>query len=245
MQTGNPVLSDKTFGRVIDTGARGMTIEGTANKTLMLLAICIATTAWTWGRFEAAQSAGAVSSLLWVGLIGGLVCAVATTFRPQWSPVTAPAYAALEGLALGGISAMFDARYPGIVVQAVGLTFGTLVCLLGLYKAGIIKVTEKFRTGVLAATGAVLLLYLVQMVMQLFGSSGIGFIHQGGTVGILFSVFVVSIAALNLVLDFDMIESGARAGAPKFMEWYGAFGLMVTLVWLYLEILRLLGKSRQ
>ena len=130
------------------------------------------------------------------------------------------------------------------MIQAVGLTFGTLLCLLGAYKSGLIPVTQNFRLGVVAATGGIALLYLVQIGIGLFGGTGMSFIHQGGTFGILFSLFVVTIAALNLVLDFDFIESGAREGAPKYLEWYGAFGLVVTLVWLYLEILRLLAKSR-
>lgn len=243
MRSGNPVLNDRAFART-DAGDGVMTIEGTVNKTLLLLTICVATAAWTWGKFFAAGSAQAVSGLMWLGILGGFALAMVTAFKAQWARYTAPAYAALEGLAIGGISAMFEARYPGIVIQAVGLTFGTLLCLLGAYKSGLIPVTQNFRLGVVAATGGIALLYLVQIVIGLFGGTGMGFIHQGGTFGILFSLFVVTIAALNLVLDFDFIENGAREGAPKYMEWYGAFGLVVTLVWLYLEILRLLAKSR-
>jgi uncharacterized YccA/Bax inhibitor family protein len=163
-------------------------------------------------------------------------------FKKTWAPVTAPLYAALEGLFVGGISAMFEASFPGIVMQAVMLTMGVLAALLMAYKSGLIKATENFKLGVVAATGGIALLYLVNMGMRLFGFEGFGFIHESGTMGIAFSAFVVVIAALNLVLDFDFIESGAEAGAPKYMEWYGAFGLVVTLVWLYLEILRLLAK---
>ena len=245
MRSGNPVLNDRSFPRTPGGIVAGqMTIEGTVNKTMLLLTICVATAAWTWGRFFSTGSVESVSTLMWVGILGGLGFAVVTVFKAEWARFTAPAYAALEGLAIGGISAVFEARYPGIVVQAVGLTFGTLLCLLGLYKSGLIPVTANFRLGVVAATGAIALLYLVQIVMRLFGSDGMGFIHEGGVFGILFSAFVVTIAALNLVLDFDFIERGARDGAPKHMEWYGAFGLVVTLVWLYLEILRLLGKLR-
>lgn len=245
MRSGNPVLNDRSFPRATRGTADGlMTIEGTVNKTMLLLTICVATAAWTWGRFFSTGSVESISTLMWVGLLGGLVLAVVTAFRPVWAKVTAPAYAALEGLAIGGISAFFESKYPGIVIQAVGLTFGTLLCLLGVYRSGLIAVTENFKLGVVAATGAIALLYVVQIVMRMFGSDGMGFIHEGGVVGILFSLFVVAIAALNLVLDFDFIESGARDGAPKHMEWYGAFGLVVTLVWLYLEILRLLGKTR-
>ena len=243
MRTGNPVLNDKAFGRAIGSTDR-MTLDGTVNKTMILLTICFVAAAWTWGRFFATQSVASISTLMWVGILGGLVLALVTAFKAHLSPYTAPAYAGLEGLAIGGISAVMEARYPGIVIQAVGLTFGTLLCLLGLYKAGLIKVTQNFRLGVMAATGAIFLLYVVQMVIRMFGGTGMGFIHESGTVGMLFSAFVVTIAAMNLVLDFDFIEQGAEQGAPKYMEWYGAFGLLVTLVWLYLEILRLLAKSR-
>ncbi|MFO1394402.1 MAG: Bax inhibitor-1/YccA family protein [Steroidobacteraceae bacterium] len=245
MRSGNPVLNDRAFAKASPGSAEGlMTIEGTVNKTMLLLTICVATAAWTWGRFFSTGTVESISGLMWAGVIGGLVFAVVTAFKAEWARWTAPAYAALEGLAIGGISATFEARYPGIVIQAVGLTFGTLLCLLVAYRSGLIPVTQNFRLGVVAATGGIALLYLVQIVIGMFGGSGMGFIHQGGMFGILFSLFVVTIAALNLVLDFDFIENGARAGAPKHMEWYGAFGLMVTLVWLYLEILRLLAKSR-
>ena len=178
-----------------------------------------------------------------LGLLCGLAMAMVTIFKRQWAGLTAPAYALLQGLALGGISAMFELQYPGIVIQAVGLTFGTLAMLLLAYKTGLIKPTENFRLMIVAATGGIALLYLVSFVMGFFGSS-VGFIHSNGLFGIGFSLFVVAIAALNLVLDFDFIEAGAEQGAPKYMEWYGAFSLMVTLVWLYLEILRLLAKLR-
>ena len=168
--------------------------------------------------------------------------ALVTVFKKQWAPVTAPLYAALEGLFLGAVSAMFELRFPGIVMQAVGLTFGTLAALLMAYRSGLIKATENFKLGVFAATGGIALLYLVNIGMRAFGFGGMGFIHDSGLIGIAFSGFVVVIAALNLVLDFDFIENGVEKGAPKYMEWYAAFGLLVTLVWLYLEILRLLSK---
>ena len=167
-----------------------------------------------------------------------------TAFKPTASPYTAPIYAACQGLFLGAISAMFERSYPGIVVQAVGLTFGTLAALLMAYTSGLIKPTENFKLGVTAATGAVMLLYMASFVLRMFGIQ-IGFIHDSGLFGIGFSVVVIVIAALNLVLDFDFIETGIKRGAPKYMEWYGAFGLLVTLIWLYLEILRLLAKLRQ
>ena len=178
------------------------------------------------------------------GAIGGFILAMITIFKKAWSPYTAPMYAALEGLFLGGISAIFEDQYPGIVIQATGLTLGTLASLLVLYKLGIIKPTENFRLMIVSATMGIAVLYLISMIMNMFGSSGIGFIHSNGLFGIGFSLFVVAIAALNLVLDFDFIEQGSELGAPKYMEWFGAFSLMVTLIWLYLEMLRLLAKLR-
>jgi uncharacterized YccA/Bax inhibitor family protein len=244
MRSGNPVLKDSTFQphRSVDIQDR-MTLSGTVNKTAMLLALLLITAVYTWGRFMQTQDASSIQGLMLVGVVGGLVVALVTVFKPTVVPYTAPVYALLQGLAIGGISATFEARFPGIVIQAVGLTFGTLFCLLAAYRSGLIQATENFKLGVVAATGAIMLLYLVSFVMSFFGTS-IGFIHDSGLLGILFSAFVVVIAALNLVLDFDFIESGVEQGAPKYMEWYGAFGLLVTLVWLYLEILRLLGKTR-
>jgi len=251
MKTSNPVLSNKSFdnlsgslyGGAIDATQR-MTLSGTVNKTGVLL-LCVATTAyWTWSRFLASRDLADVAPYLLVGLLGGFIMAMVTTFKREWAPVTAPMYALLEGLALGGISAVFDLRYPGIAIQAVGLTFGTLLALLLVYSTGMVRVTDKFRIGVFAATGGIALFYLAQMLLGFFGVHFLSSVHGSGTVGIVFSLFVVGIAALNLILDFDFIERGANQGAPKYMEWYGAFGIMVTLVWLYLEILRLLAKTR-
>jgi uncharacterized YccA/Bax inhibitor family protein len=242
MRSGNPVLTSKSFeGR--DIGER-MTIGGTVNKTAMMLALVIITATYTWGRFTATQDPASVMPLVWTGAIGGLIVCLITVFKSEWSAVTAPIYALLEGLLVGGLSAIFEVTYPGIVFQAVGLTFGVMAAMLMAYKSGLVKVTEKFKMGVVAATGGIALLYIVSMVMSMFGKP-IGFIHEGGTFGILFSGFVVVIAALNLVLDFDLIKQGSDHGAPKYMEWYGAFALTVTLVWLYLEILRLLSKLRK
>ena len=178
------------------------------------------------------------------GLIGGMVTAFVTIFKKNWAPLTAPLYALLEGPVLGGFSAMFEKAYPGIAVQAVGLTFGTLFVLLLAYKSGIIRATQRFKTGVIAATGGIAVFYLVAMLLGFFHVS-VGVLYSSSSWGIAFSLFVVIIAALNLVIDFDMIESGVGMGAPRYMEWYGAFGLMVTLIWLYLEILRLLAKARR
>ena len=246
MRTGNPTLSSKTFtgfGPATDA----MTIQGTVNKTFLLLILILVSAAWIWSRFynapEPAQSLPAIAPWMWGGVIGGFVMALVTAFKKSWAGVTAPIYALLEGLFLGGISAIFEAQFPGIVIQAVGLTLGTLFCLLVAYTSRLIKVTENFKLGIVAATGGIALIYLASFVLGFFGV-GIPYIHESGLIGIGFSLFVVVIAALNLVLDFDFIENGAAQGAPKYMEWYGAFGLMVTLIWLYIEILRLLTKLR-
>ena len=250
MRSGNPALKESTFldlgsGTLVqgDTGA--MTLNGTVNKTAFLLVLTLAGALFSWSQCSAAMAAGnpgAIMPYVWGGAIGGFIVALVTIFKKAWSPYTAPVYAALEGLFLGAVSAMFELRFPGIVMQAVGLTFGTLAALLMAYRSGLIKATENFKLGVFAATGGIALLYLVNIGMRAFGFGGMGFIHDSGLIGIAFSGFVVVIAALNLVLDFDFIENGVEKGAPKYMEWYAAFGLLVTLVWLYLEILRLLSK---
>ena len=236
-------LSDSQYGGAIDAASR-MTLSGTVNKTGILLVCAIATAGWTWHHFLQTRDMADVAPLMLAGLIGGFICAMVTVFKKEWSPVTAPVYALLEGLALGGISAAFDLRYPGIGIQAVSLTFGTLLVLLLAYSSGLIKVTQKFRLGVVAATGGIALFYVMQMLLGFFGVR-FAAINGSGVIGIGFSLIVVAVAALNLVLDFDFIESGVQSGAPKYMEWYGAFGIMVTLVWLYLEILRLLAKMNR
>jgi uncharacterized YccA/Bax inhibitor family protein len=242
MRTANPALNSKTFGEAYGaTHGDRMTIGGTVNKTGILLIVLLIPATWMWGRVYGAWQSPAAGGLMILGLIGGLVFALATIFKKTWSPVTAPLYAACEGLVLGGISALMENQFKGIVVQAVALTAGTLLCLLLAYRSGLIRATENFKLGVVAATGAVAMIYLATFVLGFFGVA-VPYIHENGTVGILFSLVVVAIAALNLVLDFDFIEHGAATGAPKYMEWYAAFGLMVTLVWLYLEILRLLAK---
>jgi uncharacterized YccA/Bax inhibitor family protein len=251
MRSGNPVLTSKSFGGFAGFQARSgarpsagaMTIQGTVNKTALLLLLALGTAAFVWRLYFRSGDPAAAMPWMMIGLLGGLVAALVTVFKKDWAAFTTPAYALFEGLALGGISALFEARHPGIVLQAVGLTFGTLLALLVTYKTGAIRATENFKLGVAAATGGILLVYLVSFVLRLFGVP-LGFLHEGSLVGIGFSLVVVFVAALNLVLDFDFIEQGAAQGAPKHMEWYGAFGLMVTLVWLYLELLRLLGKLR-
>jgi len=242
MRTSNPALNDNVFRGERAAIGEAMTVQGAVNKTGVLLVCVIASAAWAWNRFLADPASAA--PLIGLGAIGGLIFAFVTIFKRSWAPVTAPIYALLEGLVLGGISVITNLRYPGIAIQAVTLTFGTLLALLIAYKSGIIRVTEKFRLGVVAATGGIALFYFASMILGFFGIHFFGSVFGSGPIGIGFSIVVVIVAALNLVLDFDFIESGARMGAPKYMEWYSAFGLMVTLIWLYLEILRLLAKSR-
>ena len=250
MRSGNPVLNDKTFTRHIDlTGDDRMTLMGTVHKTAALLILLVLAASYTWSLVMGVNAEGQLVAAPGIfgymigGAIGGLIFALITCFKPTWAPITAPLYAAAEGLFIGAISAFAESRFPGIVLQAVGLTFGTLFALLGAYRSGLIRATENFKLGVCAATGGIMLIYLATFILGMFGVH-IPFIHGSGLFGIGFSAFVVVIAALNLVLDFDFIENGADHGAPKYMEWVGAFGLMVTLVWLYIEILHLLMKLR-
>lgn len=239
MRTGNPALNQNTFDSVRSAGVEGMTLNGTVHKTGILLVLAVVAATFTWDQFT--QNPAQAFPWMIGGAIGGLVVALVTVFKKEWSPLTGPLYAVLEGLFLGAISAAYNQRFEGIVLQAVLLTFGTLAALLMAYVSRLIQPSQNFRLGVTAATGGICLLYLISLVMGMFGMR-IPFIHESGWIGIGFSLFVVVIAALNLVLDFDFIEQGCQQGAPKFMEWYGAFGLLVTLVWLYLEILRLLSK---
>ncbi len=262
MRTSNPALNDQVFRIEDATAPTTMTLEGTAAKTMALLAIVVAAAAWVWWQTMDAltlaqattlEQAGQINALstvpsnvmayMWGGLIVGFIVALVTCFKPVWSPVTAPLYALFEGAFLGGFSAMFQYMYPGIVLQAVLLTFGVFLSLLIAYQTRVIQATQNFKLGVVAATGGIFLVYLATIILRLFGVD-IPFIHGTGLIGIGFSVFVVIIAALNLVLDFDFIETGVERGAPKYMEWYAGFGLLVTLVWLYIEILRLLAKLR-
>lgn len=245
-RSGNPTLNAETFDRFAtqEVGDDRMTLAGTVNKCLVLLGVLLIAAWWPWTLYFATGDAVALAPYLWTGALGGLGVALVTVFRPTWSPALAPVYAALEGLALGAVSAVLERRFPGIVLQAVALTFGTLLTLLMAYKSRFIKPTENFRLGVVSATGAIALVYVISLGSHMLGAE-VPFVHEGGVIGIGFSGFVVVMAALNLVLDFDFIEHGAEDGAPKYMEWYAAFGLMVTLVWLYLEILRLLAKLQE
>jgi uncharacterized YccA/Bax inhibitor family protein len=253
-KTSNPALSSKSFGGFVGARAAGaqaaagakpdaaaMTIQGTVDKTAILLAVLIFTAIWPWKLFFDSRNPELLLPWLGIGAIGGFVIALMTIFKKTWAPVTAPIYAACEGLVLGSTSALFELRYPGIVLKSVALTFGVLLTLLIAYRTGAIRATPGFRRGVIAATGAIVLVYIGSAVMGLFGVN-VGFIQSSSPLSIGISLVVVGVAALNLVLDFDLIEQGSKLGAPKYMEWYGAFALMVTLVWLYLEILRLLAK---
>ena len=246
IRSGNPALKESTFldlgsGAIVRGGSDVMTLNGTVNKTGLLLLLCVMTAAFAWSQVSTPAGIVGAGPYMWGGLIGGLVLALVTIFKKEWAPVSAPLYAIVEGLFLGAISAMYNHLYEGIVMQAVLLTFGTLFAMLFCYRSGLIKATENFNMGVAAATGGIFLVYLASMVLGMFGIQ-IPMIHESGLVGIGFSLVVVVVAALNLVLDFDFIETGVEKGAPKYMEWYGAFGLIVTLVWLYIEFLRLLSK---
>ena len=242
MKSGNPVLSDSTFAG-LGASDKPMTLAGTMNKTAILLALVLIGAGWVWNLYFAARQPDVVIPYLVIGTIGGLVAALITTFKPTATPYTAPLYSLFEGFALGGISAMYEAQQPGIAVQAVGLSLGTMLCMLAAYRFQIINVTERFKIGVAAATGGIFLLYIVDLISGFFGHS-VTMIHEGGTWGIVFSLFVVCIAALNLVMDFDFITRGVAQRSPKYMEWYCAYALMVTLIWLYLEILRVLAKRK-
>jgi len=242
-KSGNPTLSEKSFQSVTVTNyADSMTLRGTLNKFGFMLLMLMGSAYFSWKEFA---EGGNVVPFLWTGLIGGLVVALVIMFKKEWAPYLAPLYALLEGLFLGAISAMYNEAFaekaPGIVMNAVGLTFGTAIAMYLLYSFKIIKATERFKSIIFTATAGIAVFYLISMVLGFFGVH-MAFLHEGSLMGIGFSLVVVAVAALNLILDFDMIEQGTAAGAPRYMEWYGAFGLMVTIVWLYLEILRLLGK---
>ena len=234
LRSGNPVLSKKTFDNTFSVSEK-MTIEGTVNKTGVSLLILVGTGYLTFDT---------LNPILLIGCgIGGFIFALVTIFKKEWAPITVPIYAALQGAMLGGISYMYNYLYDGIVTNAILLTVGILVSLLIAYRSGYIKATENFKLGIFAATGGIAIVYLVNFIMGFFGTGiGVMNINNASPLSIGFSIVVVIIAALNLVLDFDFIEEGAEKGAPKYMEWYGAFGLLVTLIWLYLEILRLLAK---
>lgn len=248
-KSSNPAFANNIFNQsATRTSDEVMTVNGTINKTGLMLLIVVFAATFTWRKFFGAidpaipdaMPAG-ITGWMIGGAIGGFITALITIFSPRRAAFTAPIYAVFEGLFLGAISAMFEARFPGLVMRAISLTFGVFAVMLMLYRSGTIRATEKFRTVIFAATGGIALVYLGSFIASLFGVN-VSFLHGNSLLSIGISLFIVVVAALNFILDFDMIDRGAATGAPKYMEWYGAFGLMVTLIWLYLEMLRLLSK---
>jgi uncharacterized YccA/Bax inhibitor family protein len=244
MRTSNPALNQSTFENFGDYAVERsttMTLEGTATKTAMLVVLLSASAGFVWSELRTTGGFAGVMPYVVGGLVAALISGLVMCFRPQASAILAPVYAVGEGAVMGAISAAYETQYHGIVFQAICLTLGTLFSLLTAYRTGIIKATENFKLGIFAATGGIGMLYLVSMLMNMFGYR-MPFLHSNGLIGIGINVVVVIVAALNLVLDFDFIEEGAKRGAPKYMEWYAGYGLLVTLVWLYVEFLRLLSK---
>lgn len=244
-QSDNPTLSQKIFSRSLDQSDTGvMTVRGSIGKFGFLLFMVLAAASYTWYLYYNNQQQ-TMTTLMWVGIIGGLISVLAICFKPTLAPYLSPAYGILEGLFLGAISAIlndaFSEKYPGLVMQAVGLTFGVALAMFLLYNFRVIKATEKFKSTIFAATAGIAIFYVITLLLRVFGVN-IPFMYDSSLLGIGISLFIVAIAALNLIIDFDMIEKGAEMGAPKYMEWYGAFGLLVTMVWLYIEILKLLSR---
>lgn len=246
MRTSNPTLNDAVFekARLARTGTGVMTLNGTVIRTAILVLLLVTAASWSWklvtGEVAAPEWFGAALKFGWLVPVG---LAMVIAFVPTTAPWLAPVYAVVKGLLVGVISAMFESAFSGIVLTAALLTCGILVALLAVYLTGLIKPSENFKLGVAAATIGVFIFYLASWGLAMFGVQVPG-IFGNGWVGIAFSGFVVVLASLNLVLDFDFIENGCESGAPKHMEWYAAFGLLVTLVWLYIEVLRLLAKLR-
>lgn len=254
----NPALNDSTFEKAaqdwapptgqphqVDLSER-MTFSGTLTATAVCLAVLVTAAVIGWNSVDVDPSGTSATFPGWLFLpiIGGLGVAILTVVKPPLARFTAPIYSAIQGVVVGAISAVYNVAYEGIVLQAVGLTAAVLAVMVFLYATRIIEVTDKLRMGIVAATMGIALFYLVGLVVQLFGGD-MPLIHDTGTFGIIFSLVVVGVAAFNLLLDFDLIERGVRSGAPPYMEWYAAFGLVVTLVWLYIEMLRLLAKLRE
>jgi len=246
LRSGNPGLNDKTFANqpLVGAGGERMSVQGAVNKSFLLLVVLLAGAFWPWSQYLSTGDAAAIVPLFYVGIFGGLILALIMSFKQASATYLAIPYAALEGLAMGAISAVMERRYPGIAVQAVGATFAVFAAMLLAYKTGLIRATERFRAVVVGATLAIFLFYAVTMVLGFFHVNT-GGLFNGSALGIGISLAIIVVAALNLILDFDIMESGAARGAPKYMEWFSAFGLLVTLVWLYVEILRLLGNTRR
>lgn len=248
-RTSNPIFGKKTFEQAYTStvGEEHMTLNGTINKTALAVLFVIATAFYTWQKFfevydplNPAIASASIIKYLAIGGIGGFIIAIVATFTPRWSGFTTPLYAIFEGLFLGGLSAMFEAQFPGLVIRAVALTFAVFLSMLFVYRQGIIKVTGKFRRGMISAMMGLLMVYLVSWIAGMFGAN-VSYLHGGGTFGLIFSLIVTGISAFSLMLDFDFIDQNAAAKAPKYMEWYSVFGLLVSLVWLYVNILRLLS----
>jgi uncharacterized YccA/Bax inhibitor family protein len=243
MARSNPALRESVFRNALaGTAAERMTIPGTVLKAIILIALTIFSAGWVWSATM--TNPAIVGTAVLVGALGGFGVALLAMFRPQTAPFTAPLYAVLEGLALGAISAIYAASYHGITLQAVGLTCMVALAMLIAYQTGLIRATDTLRRVVISATLGIALFYLLSIVLGFFHVQ-MPLLQDNGPLGIGLSLVFAGVAALNLVLDFDLIERGARQGAPKYMEWYGGFALLMTLVWLYLEILRLLGKTRR
>jgi uncharacterized YccA/Bax inhibitor family protein len=244
MRSGNPVLPESTFTDVVRGGySKPMTLGGVIHRCVLLLLLVAGTAAslWTYAN----SHPGIIYPAVTAGALGGFIVGIITSFKRTWAAATAPLYAVLEGLFIGGFSLAMEQRFPGLVLQAVLLTFGVMFALLAAYQSRIIRPSQTFKSIIVGATLGIAVVYLISMMLQLFFHTSISFVHESGPIGIAFSLVVVGIAALNLVLDFDFIENGVAYGAPQWMEWYAAFGLTVTLVWLYIEVLRLLTKLRR
>jgi uncharacterized YccA/Bax inhibitor family protein len=244
LSSGNPVLSQKIFRKTVSgSPATTMTVQGTLNKFSILLVLTIATAATAWKLLLAGHN---ILTYVWACVFTAFAIALVLAFKTAWSPILAPVYALVKGFAIGGLSAIYNDRFvdiaPNIITQAVALTFGVVIAMFFLYTFRIIKATQKFKAIVITATIGIFFFYIIAILLSVIGGIRIGFLHEGSVFGILFSLFVVGLAAMNLIVDFDMIEQGSASGAPKYMEWYGAFGLLVTIVWLYIEVLRLLSK---
>lgn len=246
MRTSNPTLDKDTFYTPgwTRTASNTMSVQGVVIKTALLLLLTLLSAGWIWLKFTKGGSDPASLNGWSLGsVLVGFVLAIVTTFKKEWAPVTAPLYALVEGIFIGAISLILEMSFPGIALQAAVCTFGTLAAMLFVYQSGLVRVTDTFKMVVVTATGGIALTYIIMLALSFFGIN-ISFLTGNGMFSILFSVFVIGVAALNFILDFDFIDQGAKRGAPKYLEWYGAFALMVTMIWLYIEFLRLLSKLR-
>jgi|SRR5665213_3764274 len=246
MRTGTPGFNSKTFAALPRPalGEERMTLQGTINKSFMMLVVLLATAFWTWSQYLTSGNPAAVQVPMMIGLFAGFGLALVISFKATLAPYLSLPYAACEGLLMGGLSAELERRYPGVAIQAVGLTFGVLAAMLVAYKTGLVKVTQRFRLIMMAGMGAIMLLLLASWVLNMFHVAT-PFLYSSSPLSLGISLVIIVFAALSLALNFDMIESGVAQGVPRYMEWYSAFGLMVTLVWLYISILQFLAQARQ